>query len=103
MASLWIRTYISLGKGEYYISEKLHLKEFPKELIQEVLVRHQEEIRNWDEYASVIEREIESSQKKGKSKYFIRATLQGKYPYFKDEIEELLGKEDDLSGLRNEV
>ena len=82
---------------------KLMKKEFPKEKIIEKIEWIQEEIRNWKYHEKIIEKQIQDLLEKGKSKMMIWVILCGKYPYFRDEIKEILGASSDASWLEKEI
>ena len=103
MLDMWMRTFLSRSSGEREIRMKLMKKWFPKEMILEKLENSLEEIRDWSSHAREIESLRDSLLRKGKSNQFIRMTLSGKYPYFRDEISELLEWASDTAWLEKEI
>jgi hypothetical protein len=70
--------------------QKLSKKEFPKELITLKITAHESEITDWEENKSQIFHQRDILLSRGKSKQFVMMTLVGKYPYFRDEIREII-------------
>lgn len=103
MIDLWMRTYSSLAKWEREIKMKLTKKGFPKELITLKLENHYEDLREWSEYHVPIQQQIQTLIARGKSTKIIEITLIGKYPYFRDEIYELLSENDESENLKKEM
>ncbi len=103
MCDMWMRSFLALGKGKQEIRMKLMKKEFPKDMILEKLQSFDSEIQDWESNQSSIVRQIETLSTRGKSGRIIIATLLGKYPYFKDQITELLSEGDDKDNLEKEV
>ncbi len=102
MCSLWMRTFLSLGKWEKEIRQKLYTKEFPKDLIETKIAQFLAEIRDWQNYERVVQNHIQTLIQRGKSKALIRMTLIQKYPYFRDEINECMENMDDTSSIEKE-
>jgi SOS response regulatory protein OraA/RecX len=86
MCDMWLRSFISLGKGQREIQQKLLKKEFPKEMIQEKISLLEDEISDWDSYKIQIEHQIHTLLERGKSLRVIQNLLVSRYPYFRDEI-----------------
>lgn len=103
MLDMWIRSFLSGGKWEREMKLKLMKKEFPKEKVIEKIEWIQEEIRDWKYHEKMIEKQIQDLLGKGKSKMMIWVILGGKYPYFRDEIKEILHASSDTSGLEKEI
>lgn len=103
MCEMWIRSFLSSGKWEREMKLKLMKKEFPKEKVIAKIERVQEEIRDWKYHEKMIEKQIQNLLEKGKSKMMIWVILSGKYPYFRDEIKEILNESSDTSGLEKEI
>lgn len=103
MCDMWMRTFITTAKGKRDIIQKLTKKEFPKELILEKIEKNESEIMNWDEYERQIVHQRDTYLGRGKSKQFIMMTLASKYPYFRDNIREIVEAWDDASWLQKEV
>ena len=95
LCDMWMRSFMALGKGEREIRQKLYKKEFPKEMIEKKITNFNEEIVDWSSHASQIELQMQSFLARGKSLRIISMELVGKYPYFRDEILELLELLDD--------
>lgn len=90
MIDMWMRTFIVTGKGRREMIQKLSKKEFPKELITLKITAHESEITDWEENKSQIFHQRDILLSRGKSKQFVMMTLVGKYPYFRDEIREII-------------
>lgn len=103
MIELWMKTFLALGRWEREISMKLRLKGFRKEDIVRAIESYSTELHNWEEYEWIISLQIDSLSRKGKSKQMIYSLLRGRYPYFRDEIEELLEEMSDEVSLEKEV
>lgn len=103
MLDMWIRSFIATGKGEREIMVKLLKKWFPKEKILEKVEVAQEDIRDWENQGRNIEIQIQNLLTKWKSKMIISVILWGKYPYFRDQIREILDTSSDISWLEKEV
>lgn len=97
MIDMWMRTFISSGKGEREIRAKLMKKEFPKSLIEEKLLEFDTDIHDWEGNRDSIERQIRAFLARGKSRRMIFSLLIGKYPYFRDELESILEEQDDTT------
>ena len=95
LCDMWMRSFMALGKGEREIRQKLYKKEFPKEMIEKKITNFNEEIVDWSSHASQIELQMQSFLARGKFLRIISMELVGKYPYFRDEILELLELLDD--------
>lgn len=103
MISMWMRTFLSLGKGRCDIEMKLRQKWFPKELIRESLEIAGEEIEDWEMMKSSILRQIDTLRDRGKSVRVISMTLISKYPYFREQICTTLESDDDSETLEKEM
>ena len=82
---------------------KLSKKEFPKDLIEAKVLLAEEDIMDWENNRSNIEHQINSLLTRGKSLRIISMTLVGKYPYFRDKIQEYVESLDDSDSLKQEV
>lgn len=82
---------------------KLLKKCFPKEKIIKILDSFDEEIHTWENYEQEISRKIENLLARGKSKQYITIMLCGKYPYFKENILEILENSSENEGLKKEI
>ena len=58
---------------------------------------------DWENFRCNIEKTIQNKLQKGKSLRVLQGELSSKFPYFRDEIEELLGHYSDDSGLSKEI
>jgi SOS response regulatory protein OraA/RecX len=103
MADMWMRSFVSLGKGKREMSTKLMKKEFPKEMIAEKVEIFDTEIHDWEANSSSVIHQIQTLEQRGKSRRIISMQLSGKYPYFRDQITELLRGQDDSENLQKEV
>ncbi len=103
MADMWMRSFVSLGKGKREMSTKLMKKEFPKDLILEKIEAFDTEIHDWETHRSSIIHQIQTLEQRGKSRRIISMQLTGKYSYFRDEITELLTDQNDTDNLTKEV
>jgi SOS response regulatory protein OraA/RecX len=103
MVDMWMRSFISLGKGKREMSTKLMKKEFPKEMILEKIEIFETEIHDWEMHRSSVIHQIRTLEQQCKSRRIIGMQIVGKYPYFRDEITELLTDQDDSDNLIKEV
>ncbi len=103
MISMWMRSFLSLGKGKREIQLKLMKKWYSRDLIAEYLSRNTEELQDWDMQKSALVRQIDTLIARGKSVRMIGVMVIPKYPYFRDEIEELLSELSDIHSLEKEV
>lgn len=103
MISLWMRTYITEWKSRRDIEMRLYKKEFPKELIQSTIASHSEELLDWESHRVSVEMQIKTLYTRGKSIRRIAVELGGKYPYFRDQISDILLHMDDTDALKKEV
>ena len=103
MLDMWLRTFLSLSRGQSEIMRRLTLKWFPKKMIQEKLEETMEEIRDWGNHKNSISSQIENLSRKGKSNQVIMLTLVRKYPYFRDEIMSLMEEIDESAWLEKEI
>ncbi len=103
MLDMWIRSFLTNGKWEREIIMKLLKKEFPKEKVLEKIEWIEQEIKDWETHKNNIESQIQNLLKKWKSKMMIKVILWGKYPYFRDQIGEILLENSDDFGLEKEV
>ncbi|MFZ2256216.1 MAG: hypothetical protein WAW59_00335 [Patescibacteria group bacterium] len=95
MCDMWMRSFLSLGKGRREMYQKLFKKEFPKDMIEEKIALSDIEILDWDTHRTQIEYQIQTLLNRGKSTRIIAMTIIGKYPYFRDEITEYIESCDD--------
>lgn len=103
MMDMWIRTFISTGKSEFEIKQKLLLKWFEKEQILQKIQKFSDEIYDFANFENSIKIFINSKLAKWKSINFIKWELFKKFSYFKDEITEILAEYDDNSSLQKEI
>jgi hypothetical protein len=96
MCDMWLRTFLSLGKGQREMHQKLLKKEFPKEMIKEKISLLEDEIVDWSNHKNQIEHQIRTLLERGKSLRIIRNLLVSRYPYFHDEIGEYIDSLDDI-------
>jgi SOS response regulatory protein OraA/RecX len=82
---------------------KLMKKGFQKEMIREYIERHIDEIEDWESQKNTIIRQIETLMSRGKSTRMITALLGQKYPYFREEIGNLLENLDNTDALEKEM
>lgn len=79
------------------------MKKFPKEKISEKIISFSDELEDWQNIHPNLIRWLENRLEKGKSRKILEMELFGKYPYFKDEITELLALYSDETGLTKEI
>lgn len=103
MCDMWMRSFVALGKWKREIQLKLQKKDFPKEMIGEKLEIFDTEIRDWESNRLNIQNQIHTLDQRGKSSRVVHNTIISKYPYFRDEITELLSESDDSDNLTKEV
>lgn len=103
MLGMWMRTFIVRSIGERDVRIKLMKKWFPKEKIDSFLESNTTDIRDWESHKPLIESVITRDLARGKSKRVIGMVLISKYPYFRDDIWELLSQYDDETGLVREI
>ncbi len=103
MADMWMRSFVSLGKWQREMSTKLMKKEFPKDMILEKIEMFDAEIHDWDSHRSSIIHQIRTLEQRGKAKKIIEMNLLGKYPYFRDQIREILIDTIDTDAIQKEV
>lgn len=103
MCDMWMRSFLALGKWKREIQLKLQKKEFPKELIQEKIELFDADIQDWESNRIAIQNQIQTLEQRGKSSRIIHNTIASRYPYFRDEITELLSESDDSDNLTKEV
>lgn len=99
MMSIWMRTYIAMGKGRSDIIRRLMVKGFSRELIMWAVEEGNDDIQDWELQSPHIMRQIETLRSRRKSTQVIQMTLVSRYPYFRDEIRALLADRDDVSAL----
>lgn len=99
----WIRSFVTLGKGEQEIRLKLIKKGFPRQSIEQHIREHTLEIHDWEATTPTIDSNIHTFLARGKSIPSISALLCSKYPYFRDEIKDLLASYSDTDSLQTEV
>ena len=75
MGDMWMRTFLSLSKGEREITQKMIKKWFSKEFVREKLEAYEDEFRNWDDHRSNIVNKIDILRTKSKSKRVIAMLL----------------------------
>lgn len=78
-------------------------KEFPKDMILEKIEMFDSDIHDWESHRSSVSHQIQALEHRGKAKKIIAITLVGKYPYFKDQIQEILTDVTDTDALQKEV
>ena len=103
LCDMWMRSFMTLGKGERDIRQKLYKKEFPKEMIEEKISQFAGEINDWESHASQIQDQIDALIARGKSIRIVSMEIMGKYPYFRDEIGGYIEWVDDTTWLKKEV
>ncbi len=103
MCTMWMRSFIAIGKWEREIRMKLMKKEFPKSLIDEMTANFAIEVHDWESNRHAIERQIHTLESRAKSKRVIYGLLISKYPYFRDEITTLMEETSDTASLEREV
>lgn len=103
MIQMWMRTYITLGKGRREIEMKLMKKGFQKEMIREYIEQNIGEIEDWESQKQNILRQIDMLIGRGKSTRMIASLLEQKYPYFREEIRCALVATDDADALEKEM
>lgn len=72
-------------------------------MILEKLEMYDTEIHDWDSHRSSVMHQIQTLEWRGKSRRVITLHIAGKYPYFRDEITEILSDKNDTENLRKEV
>ncbi len=102
MCDLWMRTFLTTAKGKREIIQKLTKKEFTRELILAKVESNLQDIMNWDECRHAVTDQIRTLFARSKSRQVVMMTLVGKYPYFRDEIRELIEWMSDADGLSRE-
>lgn len=103
MLDMWMRTFLTRSTGEKDVQIKLLKKWFPKDAILEKIRQHHEEMHDWSNHVQEIEWKIDTLIRKWKSSQSISILLGGKYPYFQDEIRNLLSSRSDQSWLVREI
>lgn len=103
MLSMWMRTFLSLGKGKREIELKLLKKGFTRENIRKYLLDNTEELEDWESQRSSILRQIDTLIVRGKSLRMIAALIVPKYPYFRDQIDAILESMTDTNSLEKEM
>ncbi len=103
MIDMWMRTFLARSIWEREIQMKLIKKWFSCEMIAAKIKASRGEIRDWRSYQREIETMINDFTRKWKSIQIIRMTLSWKYPYFRDEISEILEWASDDAGLIREI
>ncbi|MBC7504002.1 RecX family transcriptional regulator [Candidatus Gracilibacteria bacterium] len=103
MVDMWMRSFVSLGKGKREMSTKLMKKEFPKEIILEKIEAFDTEIHDWESNKTSVINQIQTLEQRGKSRRIISTLLNSRYSYFRDEITELLVEKNDTNNLQKEV
>jgi SOS response regulatory protein OraA/RecX len=92
---MWLRSFLSLGKGKREMTQKLYKKEFPKDMIEEKIALLDEEIVDWETHKNQIEHQIRTLLERGKSLRSIAILMISRYPYFRDEITEYMESSED--------
>ncbi len=82
---------------------KLQKKEFPKDLIESLLSVSENEIHDWQMNHTAVENQISTLESRGKSKQVIVQQLVSRYPYFRDEIAEIMSETTDTMALEKEI
>lgn len=100
MLKMWMSTFLARSSSEREITMKLIKKWFPKEKIENLRESYHDAIRSWQDHAWRIISERDKLLARGKSRQMVTLTLAGKYPYFRDEITELMWKSSDTNNLR---
>jgi len=100
---MWLRSFLSLGKGKREMTQKLYKKEFPKDMIEEKISLLDEEIVDWDMHKNQVLHQIGVFLERGKSIRSVAMLMASRYPYFRDEIIEHLDSIDDTDWLQKEV
>lgn len=72
-------------------------------MIREKVDENVTEIEYWESQKSSICRQIDTLNHRGKSRRMISVVLVQKYPYFRDEITNILSEMDDTDSLQKEV
>jgi len=103
MLDAWMRTFINTGRPIFDIKIKLLNKKFEREDIEKKIETFFAELHDWGNFRFNIEKIIQNKLQKGKSLRVLQGELSSKFPYFRDEIEELLGHYSDDSGLSKEI
>ncbi len=103
MIDMWIRTFLHTHKWWDEIRRKLLLKGFPREMIDAKIAENLSELHDFDSYRARLTDIVENLLFKGKSMLAIRQKLEKDYPYFRDEIRELLGGFEDSESLEKEL
>lgn len=102
MIDMWMRTFFSTGIGMRDIQSKLLKKWFPKSNIEKALSHNEADIKDWNKYSNIVEQKIANLQRRWKSLQSIQIILIWKYPYFRDEIRDLLRESSDTDNLEKE-
>ncbi len=103
MIAMWMRTFITLGKGRGEMEMKLLKKGFSRELVRTNIEENLSEIEDWESQKQSIFHQINTLLHRGKSRRIIAILLIRKYPYFRDEINTILSAIDDVNSLQKEV
>ncbi len=103
MLSLWMRSFIARAIWERDIKMKLLKKWFPKEEIIKIITSFDIEIHEWENYENEISQKIQNALARGKSKQYIAIMFCEKYPYFKNNILEILERSSENEGLKKEI
>ncbi len=96
MCDMWLRSFISLGRGQREMQQKLLKKEFPKEMIQEKISLLEDEISDWESHKNQVEHQIRTLLERGKSLRIVQNLIVSRYPYFRDEIVEYIENSTDV-------
>lgn len=93
---MWLRSFLSLAKGQREMHQKLLKKEFPKDMIEEKIALLEGEISDWESHKNPIEYQVRTLLERGKSLRVIQNLLVSRYPYFRDEITEYIENSTDM-------
>ncbi|PID83940.1 hypothetical protein CSB09_03425 [Candidatus Gracilibacteria bacterium] len=100
MLDAWMNTFINQGKSISQITVKLMTKEFTKESIAQGIQKYESTLKDWDQYEKYIVQKIETYLYRKKSQKEIYITLCREYPYFSEQMKDLLDSYDDSKSLR---
>ncbi len=100
MLDAWMNTFINQWKSISQITVKLMTKEFTKESIAQGIQKYESTLKDWDQYEKYIVQKIETYLYRKKSQKEIYITLCREYPYFSEQMKDLLDSYDDSKSLR---
>ncbi len=72
-------------------------------MILEKIEAFDSEIHDWEMHRSSVMHQVATLEQRGKSRRIIAMQITGKYPYFQDEIAELLIDQNDTENIWKEV